>query len=127
MVIKVGNKAPDFTLLDTDMKLRSLHEFLGHKVVLAFFVTAFTVTCTKEACRFRDSMNILTNLEAQVIGISVNNVESNKEFVKRNRLPFPVLNDKYHESLKAYGLTSKDTIGPNGYEYTKRSIVIIDK
>jgi peroxiredoxin len=125
--IKVGDKAPDFTLPDTDMKLQSLHEFLGQKVVLAFFVTAFTVTCTMEACKFRDSMDRLTDLEAQVIGISVNDVPSNREFADRNHLPFPVLSDNNHEALKAYGLTPEDAVGPDGNEYVKRSIFIIDK
>ena len=54
--IDVGDMAPDFTLPDTDKKPRSLKEFLGQKVVLAFFVGAFTSTCTKEMCEFRDSM-----------------------------------------------------------------------
>lgn len=125
--IKVGDKAPDFTLPDTETNPRSLHEFLGKKVVLAFFVTAFTITCTMEACKFRDSMDRLTDLEAQVVGISVNDVASNREFADRNHLPFPVLSDKKGEALKAYGLTPEDAVGPDGYEYVKRSIFIIDK
>jgi len=67
--IKVGDKAPDFTLADIDMKPRSLSEFLGQKIVLAFFVGAFTSTCTKEMCEFRDSMARLIDLNAQVIGV----------------------------------------------------------
>ena len=81
--VKVGEKAPDFTLPDADIKLRSLHDFLGQKVVLAFFVGAFTSTCTKEMCAFRDSMARLTDLNAQVIGISVNDPFSNKGFARK--------------------------------------------
>lgn len=81
--IKVGDKAPDFTLPDTDLKPRSLKEFLGKKVVLAFFVGAFTSVCTKEMCAFRDSMARLIDLKAQVIGISVNDPFSNKEFAEK--------------------------------------------
>jgi peroxiredoxin len=125
--IKVGNKAPNFSLPDTDLKMRSLGEFLGQKVVLAFFVTAFTVTCTMEACKFRDSMARLIDLEAQVIGISVNNSASNKEFSEKNFLPFPVLSDPNRDVLKAYGLTPADAVGPDGYEFVKRSVFIIDK
>ena len=98
--IKVGDKAPDFTLPDTDKKQRSLKEFLGKKVVLAFFVGAFTSTCTKEMCEFRDSMARLTDLKAQVIGISVNDPFSNKAFAEKNRLPFPVLSDYKREVIK---------------------------
>ena len=95
--IKVGDKAPDFTLHDTDKKPRSLKEFLGKKIVLAFFVGAFTSTCTKEMCEFRDSMAQLIDLNAQVIGISVNDPFTNKAFSEKNRLPFPILSDYNRE------------------------------
>jgi glutaredoxin-dependent peroxiredoxin len=124
--IKVDYKAPDFTLPDTDSKMRSLNEFLGKKVVLAFFVTAFTSTCTMEACTFRDSMSKLIDLEAQVIGISINDAQSNREFTEDNRLPFPVLSDSNHEVTKAYGLEQLETT-EQGYPVLKRSIFIIDK
>jgi len=62
--VKVGDKAPDFTLPDTELKPRSLREFLGNKTVLAFFVGAFTSVCTKEMCAFRDSMARLIDLKA---------------------------------------------------------------
>jgi peroxiredoxin len=124
--IKVGDKAPDFTLMDTNKKPRSLHEFLGQKVVLAFFVTAFTSTCTMEACQFRDSMSRLIDLEAQVIGISVNDAASNKAFAEDNRLPFPVLSDNNREVIKAYGLEQTGTT-EQGYPLVKRSIFILDK
>jgi len=125
--IRVGDKAPDFTLPDTDMTPRSLHEFRGKNVVLAFFVTAFTVTCTKEACQFRDSMSRLINLEAQILGISINDVAENRMFVDKNRLAFPVLSDYKGEVLKLYGLTLPDFAGNENQEVVKRSIIILDK
>ncbi len=124
--IKVGDKAPDFTLPDTDKKPRSLKEFLGQKVVLAFFVGAFTSTCTKEMCEFRDSMARLTDLEAQVIGISVNDPFSNKAFAEKNRLPFPVLSDYNRETIRMFGLEMQDFAGLKGYTVAKRSIFILD-
>jgi glutaredoxin-dependent peroxiredoxin len=86
--IKVGDKAPDFTLPDIDMKPRSLSEFKGQKVLLAFFVGAFTSTCTKEMCAFRDSMARLIDLKAQVVGISVNDPFSNKAFAEKKPFAF---------------------------------------
>ena len=65
--VVVGNKAPEFTLFDTNLKQRKLSEFLGKKLVLAFFPGAFTSVCTKELCTFRDSMVRLNELQAQVI------------------------------------------------------------
>jgi len=70
--IKIGKKAPDFTLPDTDLKPRRLGEFLNKNVVLAFYPGAFTSVCTKEMCAFRDSLAKLSDLKAQVVGISVN-------------------------------------------------------
>ncbi|MCL5878066.1 MAG: peroxiredoxin [Candidatus Bathyarchaeota archaeon] len=125
--VKVGDQAPDFTLPDVDMKSRSLHEFLGQKVVLAFFVGAFTATCTKEMCSFRDSMARLTNLNAQIIGISVNDPFSNKAFAEKNRLPYPILSDYKRDVIKQYGLESADFAGLAGYVVAKRSIFILDE
>ena len=125
--IRVGDKAPDFTLPDVDLKPRSLREFLGQKVVLAFFVGAFTVTCTKEMCAFRDSMSRLIDLKAQVVGVSVSDPFSSKEFTEKNRLPFPILSDYRREVIKTYGLESPDFAGLKGYTVAKRSIFILDK
>jgi peroxiredoxin len=124
--IKVGYKAPDFSLPDINNKTCRLSEFLGKKVVLAFFVTAFTSTCTMETCSFRDSMSKLIDLDAQVIGISANNPESNRQFSDDNRLPFPVLSDENHEVTKVYGLEQNETT-EQGYPVLKRSIFILDK
>jgi peroxiredoxin len=125
--IKVGDKAPDFTLPDTEMKSRSLKEFLGNKVVIAFFVGAFTSVCTKEMCAFRDSMARLTDLEAQIIGISVNDPFSNRAFVEKNRLTFPILSDYNRQAIKAYGVENSNFGGLDGYTVAKRSIFIADK
>jgi len=125
--VKIGDKAPDFALPDIDLKTRSLKEFLGQKVVLAFFVGAFTSTCTKEMCEFRDSMARLTDLNAQVIGISVNDPFSNKGFSQKNRLPFPVLSDYKREVIKAYGLELSNFAGLDGYTVAKRSIFVLDE
>ena len=125
--IKVGDKAPDFTLPDTRLKTRSLKEFRSKKVVLAFFVGAFTSVCTKEMCAFRDSMARLIDLKAQVIGISVNDPFSNKAFAEKNRLTFPILSDYNRQVIKAYGVETPDFGGLKGYSVAKRSIFIIDK
>ncbi len=125
--IKVGDKAPDFILPDTEMKPRSLTEFLGRKLVLAFFVGAFTSTCTKELCEFRDSMAHLIDLNAEVVGISVNDPFSNKAFAEKNMLPFPILSDYKREVIKTYGLELANFAGLEGYTVAKRSIFILDQ
>jgi peroxiredoxin len=123
----VGEKAPDFTLPDTDMKPRSLKEFQGQKVVLAFFVGAFTGVCTKEMCAFRDSMARLIDLKAQVVGISVNDPFSNKGFAEKNQLTFPILSDVNRGVIRGYNLEFPDFAGLKGYSVAKRSIFVIDR
>jgi peroxiredoxin len=125
--IKVGDKAPDFALPDTELKLRNLKEFLGSKLVLAFFVSAFTSVCTKEMCAFRDSMARLINLGAKVVGISVDSPFSNKAFAKKNRIAFPLLSDYNRTIIKAYNIESPDFGGLKGYNVAKRSIFILDE
>ncbi|HYA77687.1 MAG TPA: redoxin domain-containing protein [Verrucomicrobiae bacterium] len=124
--IKIGDEAPGFTLPDADKKTRSLKEFLGKKIVLAFFVGAFTATCTKEMCEFRDSMARLIDLDAQVIGISVNDPFTNKAFSEKNRLSFPILSDYKRDVTRTYELELLNFAGLNGYTVAKRSIFIID-
>ena len=124
--IKVGDKAPDFTLPDVDMTPRRLREFKGQKVVLAFFVGSFTSQCTMEACDFRDSMARLTDMDAQVIGISVNEPSSNREFAEKNRLPYPILSDSKREVIKLYGL-QQEFDPQRGFKPDKRAIFVINE
>jgi peroxiredoxin len=126
-MLKVGDKAPEFALPDTELVSRSLKNLAGKKVVIAFFVGAFTSVCTKEMCAFRDSMARLVDLKAQVIGISVNDPFSNKEFAEKNRLTFPILSDYNREVIKTYNLEAPDFSGLKGYTVAKRSIFVLDK
>ncbi|MCX8153786.1 MAG: peroxiredoxin [Candidatus Bathyarchaeota archaeon] len=125
--LKVGDKAPNFTLPDTELQPVSLNDFQGRRLVLAFFVNAFTSACTKEMCAFRDSMARLTNLKAQVIGISVNDPFSNKAFAEKHKLPFPILSDYTRGVIKAYGVEKFDFAGLKGYTTAQRAIFIIDQ
>ncbi|NIN52720.1 MAG: redoxin domain-containing protein [Nitrososphaeria archaeon] len=125
--IKVGQKAPDFTLPDNDRKPRRLSDFLNKKVVLAFYPGAFTSVCTKEMCTFRDSLAKLNKLEAHVIGISVNDPFSNKAFAEANKLNFPLLSDYNREVIGLYGVEAMDFAGLKGYTAAKRAIFIIDR
>lgn len=125
--IKVGDKAPDFTLNGTDLKPKKLSNFLTQTVVLAFFPGAFTSVCTREMCTFRDSLARLNNLKAQVVGVSVNDPWANKAFAEKNLLNFPLLCDYNREVIRLYGIELKDFGGLKGYTAAKRSVFVIDK
>jgi peroxiredoxin len=127
MPVEMAQKAPDFQLPDHNKTLRSLKDFLGKKTILAFFPGAFAGVCTKEMCTFRDSMQALTGLGAQVVGISVNDPFSNKAFADANKLQFPLLSDYTRETVKKYGIFHEDFAGLKGYIAAKRSIFLLDK
>jgi peroxiredoxin len=121
-----GNTAPNFTLLDTEKRPRSLSEFLGKNVVLAFYPGAFTGVCTKEMCALRDSLANFNLLNAQVVGISVDAPFANKAFAIQNNLEFPLLSDYSRQVSKQYGGLHENFAGMAGYSVAKRSVFVID-
>ncbi len=99
----VGQPAPDFNLPDQEGKLHTLSDYRGKWLVLYFYPKDDTPGCTKEACAFRDDLNQITELGAQVVGVSVDDTESHAEFAKKYHLPFPLLADKSTETADRYG------------------------
>ena len=126
MAVAVGQPAPAFTLKDTDMKDRSLQEFKGKKVILAFYPAAFTGVCTKEMCTFRDSLAQLSSANAQVLGISTDTPFANKAFAKENGITFPLLSDASREVINAYDVVLPDLAGIKGLTVAKRAVFVID-
>ena len=100
---EVGQAAPDFSLPDQHGKQHALQDYRGKYLVLYFYPKDDTPGCTQEACAFRDDMNQLTELGAQVIGVSVDDSESHAEFAKKYHLPFPLLADKSGSVASSYG------------------------
>jgi peroxiredoxin len=127
MAVKVGEKAPEFTLVDADRKGRTLSEFQGKNVILAFFPGAFTGVCTKEMCTLRDSMSRFNEFSANVVGISVDAPFANKAFATQNNLQFPLLSDQTRSVLKSYGIVHEGFAGLEGYSAAKRSVFVLDK
>ena len=125
MALTVGDKAPEFTLVDMDRKERKLSEFSGKTNVLVFFPGAFTGVCTKEMCSFRDSLADFNKMHAQVIGISVDAPAANKAFAAHNHLEFPVLSDFTREVSKKYA-GIYENFGVKGLTAAKRSVFVVD-
>ncbi len=114
-------------MLDTERKPRTLDEFLGKNLVVAFYPGAFTSVCTKEMCAFRDSIARLEELDSGVAGISVNDPFTNAAFAERNAINFPLLSDYKREAAEAFGVSLESFAGMSGYTAAKRSIFIVDK
>jgi peroxiredoxin Q/BCP len=120
--VKVGDKAPDFTLPSQMGDSVTLSEFFGKKnVVLYFYPKDETPGCTREACSFRDSYQELTNLGAEVLGVSGQSVDSHKSFATHYGLPFILLSDEDNKIRKLYGVPQSLGILPGRVTY------IIDK
>jgi len=93
---------------------------------LAFFPGAFTSVCTKEMCTFRDSMQVLNSLNAQIVGISVNDPFTNKAFAEANKLQFPILSDYTRDTIRKFNVFHEDFAGLKGYVAAKRSVFVLD-
>jgi peroxiredoxin Q/BCP len=107
MKVNEGDTAPDFTLTSQTGESVTLSQFRGKKnVVLYFYPKDETVGCTREACAFRDSYELFTDLGAEVIGVSADSVESHKAFAEHHNLPFTLLSDVDNNVRKLYGATS---------------------
>ena len=103
MALTVGQKAPDFTLFSSDKKEVSLADYAGKNVVLLFFPMAFTSVCTAELCDMRDNLSTYTDLNADVLAISVDSPFTLDKFKAEQNLPFPLLSDFNKEVSATYG------------------------
>ena len=127
MAVEVGQPAPDFTLYDADRQQRSLSEFRGKSVVLAFYPGAFTGVCTTEMCTFRDRMERFNSMNSQVLGISVDGAFAQKVFSDQNNLNFPLLSDFTRQVVNQYDLDRENFAGMDGYVAAKRAVFVVDK
>jgi glutaredoxin-dependent peroxiredoxin len=126
MAVDVGSKAPDFTLVNQDREPVTLSQELGKRsVVLAFFPGAFSGTCTKEFCNFRDTMSNFTTMNAKVLGISTDTFFALKAWDEQQKLGFPLLSDYNKEVINKYGVVNPDMIGLKNI--AKRAVFVIDK
>jgi peroxiredoxin Q/BCP len=117
----VGQSAPDFHLQDQKGKWHTLEQYRGQWVALYFYPKDDTPGCTKEACAFRDNIFAFDELNAKIIGVSLDDVASHKEFADKYSLPFPILADNKQEAATAYNVIMK--IGP--MELAKRQSFLI--
>ena len=103
----VGSPAPEFELPDQTGQLHSLEDYRNQWVVLYFYPKDDTPGCTTEACEFRDNIFAFRDLNAQILGVSLDDVKSHKEFAENNSLPFPLLADTEGTTSTAYGVKTR--------------------
>jgi peroxiredoxin len=126
MTLKVGDKAPDFKLYNTEKKEVSLSDYKGKNLVLLFFPAAFSGVCTAEMCAMRDSMSEYAKLDAEVVGISVDMPFSLAKFKEFEKLPFTLLSDFNKETIRAYG-TYLENFAMGMHGVSKRAAFVVNK
>lgn len=126
MAVNEGSAAPSFTLESSSGKKVSLKDFKGKKVVLYFYPKDDTPGCTKEACSFRESIGELKKMGAVVLGVSPDDMESHRKFIKNYNLPFELLADTDHAVAEKYGVWKEKSMYGRKYMGIERTTFIID-
>lgn len=120
MSISVGDSAPSFTLPSTGGGEASLSDYAGKPLVLVFYPGDDTPVCTKQLNSYNDDLSQFEALDAQVVAISAQSVESHEKFALKHGFRFPLLADTDKVVAAAYG-----TLGPLGFP--RRSVFIVDR
>lgn len=126
VMLEVGTKAPDFTLLDKDGNTVSLADFTGKRVVLYFYPRDNTPGCTRQACAFAQNFEDFRRQDIVVIGISKDSVASHLKFAQKYDLPFILLSDPELQAIQAYGVWQEKKLYGKVSMGVVRSTYIID-
>ena len=121
-LVEIGKPAPEFELSDQTGQLHSLEDYRDQWVVLYFYPKDGTPGCTTEACEFRDDIFKFRQANAQVLGVSFDDVESHQKFAEEHSLPFPLLADVNGQAADAYGVRTRMF----GMKLAKRETFLID-
>ena len=103
-MLNIGDKAPEFNLPDKDGNMVKLSDFKGKKVVLYFYPKDNTPGCTRQACAFRNVMDVYENMGVKVIGVSKDSQKAHTNFTEKHELNFTLLSDPELEAIQAYGV-----------------------
>lgn len=120
MSVGVGDRAPDFTLPGTGGREYTLAEFAGKPLVIVFYPGDDTPVCTKQLNAYSEGLDQFEALDAQIVGISAQNVDSHEAFSSKHGFAFPLLADTDKAVAAAYG-----TLGPIGFP--RRSVFVVDR
>jgi peroxiredoxin Q/BCP len=126
-MLKVGSRAPDFELMDTDGRSVKLSDFRGKRIVLYFYPKDDTPGCTKEACGFKAHYRKFEKENTIVLVVSPDDQKSHQKFTQKYKLSFPLLSDPDHHIADQYGAWGKKKMYGREYDGILRSTFIIDE
>jgi peroxiredoxin Q/BCP len=127
MSLKVGDKAPDFTLPTDGGGKVSLNDLKGKKLVLYFYPKDDTPGCTTEACAFRDSLPDFSKVKVVIVGVSKDSAASHDRFKTKLKLSFPLASDEAGTACEAYGTWVEKSMYGKTYMGIERSTFLIDE
>ncbi len=125
--LKIGSRAPAFSLPNEKGQVVKLSELKGKKIVLFFYPKDDTSGCTKEACSFRDGLQAIRKKGALVLGVSADSVASHQKFSKKYDFNFPLLSDESKAMIQAYGVWKEKSMYGRKYMGIERTTVLITK
>jgi len=126
-MLKIGDKAPEFTGKDQDGNIISLNDFKGEKLVLYFYPKDNTPGCTAEACNLRDNYHKFLSAGYNIVGVSKDPEKSHKLFKEKHSLPFTLISDSDLSILKAYESWGKKKFLGREFEGVLRRTFVIDE
>jgi peroxiredoxin Q/BCP len=126
-MLKIGDKAPDFTTKTESGETVKLSSFEGKKVFLYFYPKDNTSGCQAEACSIRDSYDVFEKSDIPVFGVSGGTVKSHVSFKEKNNLPFPLLMDEEFEIAKLYDVYQTKKMYGKEYLGIVRTTFLIDE
>ena len=124
-MLAVGDKAPEFNLLDQDGQETTLADFAGKRLLVWFYPKASTPGCTAEGCNLRDHYSSFENNEVEIVGISMDSVRRQKNFATKQNFPYKLLADETGEITKAFGAYGRKKFMGREYDGILRSSFLI--
>lgn len=127
MPLKVGEIAPDFTLLNQENQSKSVRDYRGKALVLYFYPKDSTPGCTREACDFTASFSAFKKAGAVIVGISPDSIKSHQKFIMKEALAIELLSDPVKKVAKLYKIWKKKKMGANTSMGIERTTYVIDR
>ena len=126
-MITEGDRSPEFSLQADDNSVVTRDSLKGKKAILFFYPKDDTSGCTKEACAFRDAFPEFGKIDATVLGVSPDDIDSHRKFKKKYALPYKLLVDENHRLADAFGVWKEKSLYGRKYMGIERTTVILDK